>query len=339
MLNSTADRLAAYTHDVYRLAIGRKLKESRITEMVDFYRNGHDIVGHIKSLGSVAIPLHARATSFAPTLQAHLLTSDCICLILGGNNKERSEAWISRRTWSSMYDDIGGDSEDVFSFGKSKVIEDIYGKAQFLFDKGHICLLPTHVVNSYKEVYGSPEWPPFDYEKSISKHPQDHKPKLQEQLSEIVLPLLVGARASDIFQLISDEWDAFGRCRRYLICGISEMRDAHRDGSLSQIDLRRIKSEIIDDGIMTLGEKLKTLKKKGVLDTINASLASAAVIWTNIQTTGHIDAIGSAIATSIVGATGYANIVQYRDASEELKKHPHYFLYRLSDLPHQFVAA
>ena len=117
------------------------------------------------------------------------------------------------------------------------------------------------------------------------------------------------------------------------------MRDAHRDGSLSQIDLRRIKSEIIDDGIMTLGEKLKTLKKKGVLDTINASLASAAVIWTNIQTTGHIDAIGSAIATSIVGATGYANIVQYRDASEELKKHPHYFLYRLSDLPHQFVAA
>lgn len=325
---TTIDALmAANVRDLYRLTMKERLPKNRLKELHSFYAHGEKTISsHFFQKGVLNFPSIANVDEFLPLLPIHILTSDhTIIQLPRSDSRDVDICYTSSR---SSYDDMGHSYESTLLFGNAEVIAEIYRECSFLFDSGLISLIPEHSVADQKGC-GAPE--PVNFARLLSKNHAAQMCAQASALREIIFPVIIGAKRSDFLKLVSDEWEAFEKCRVSLLAA-SRQLSAHIDHGDFDVSYQRIKCEIIDDGIDVLERRLAAVKRKGFLDAINSTLGSAALCWANLNLGGPIGFVGNAIAAAIFGTSTYANYIQYREGNSELGNSRHYFLLRARQL-------
>jgi hypothetical protein len=292
----------------------------------------NDIANFICGKGLVSFPLITDYQLFQPLLSLHLLTSNHTCLCLPPADEQHShfvKIWRARST----YDNMGCDFESVLNFGKKTIVDSFLRDGQFLLQKGVLSLIPSNSVDDRKG-YGAPE--PVCYRRHLLTVPLSHiKPLPEEHASphsnevrEIIFPTVYGVKTPAFLKLISDEWGAFERCRDRLIYSSIEL-SAITDDAVFDSRFRKLKKEIIDDGIYGLDDRMKSLNRKGLIKAIGGVLGSASLFVNNVIFTGSYNVVTSLLAASILGTSTLVNHMEYNEGIRNVARDPFYFLWKM----------
>lgn len=313
--------------------LGKVTNKDQLLEVHNFYAHqATDIAAFIRSKGLVSLPIVNNYDLFQPLLPLHLLTANHTALRLPPGGIDNGY-YVKSRRWRSSYDDIGCDYESILDFGHEDTVRKFINYAKPLLQHGILSLIPSNSITDIKGC-GAPERVDFDEllkapdEANTAKNSGDLKIGTA-LVHEIVMPIIFGARNSDFLKLVTDEWVSFQRCRERLIYASVQM--GHTTSSLEHdLLFKKIKREIIDDGVSGLEDEFKRLDRKGIIKATGGILGSASLFIVNITCSSTLGLLSSAVAAAILGTTNCLNYMEYKEGLNGIKSNPFYFLWKLA---------
>lgn len=308
-----------------------------LTEQFHFFMyHAQDIMDFISSqtthVSRVYIENESQLTQLLPI---YLLTSETTVIQFSNNyvDKNKKKTDFFNQSDSSPYlASLEGTSRGFcrLNYAPPIIFHSLVADGDHLFKTGQLYLIPTVDAGTWDgdiEFAGSTK-KAYAINERLNKICPVEDMKSATSIRDIMFPLIAQIETSDLLKLIGDNRDAFERCKSYLLHAEEEMHKV--TGKLdAERKLKKIKNEIIEDGISGLNDRYNLLKRKGIIDAVGANIVSASLL---LSSTLSNDLTTNIINTLGCGAHGLAtihNYIQYKKDANEILSSNAYFLTKI----------
>lgn len=292
-----------------------------------YYHDSDAVAQHILNKEFSSLPKISSYEQASVVLGANLLFSPHVILSLPSFNN-RPFHWVKYKYQRSMYDGMGAKYDVHLNFGDKELLENIVEHGGELLKNGVLSIVPDVTdrtdYDCDPDVYtGSLDC--FRNYNSILPTNACHK------MTEIFIPIIYGAKLSDILKLISDEWESYEMCRNLFFEAYLNLSKTENEQEF-QYRLNKIKKDVIEDGVDKIRTRYNSLKRKGIVKAMGAVIGASSLMIAsnNINMPNNVVGYISHVLAAILATTGnWVTYVDYKDDLKKIQSDPSYLLWKI----------
>jgi len=303
-----------------------------------FVEETNSIREHLLRLPTAARIYAKTYRNLTTLLPVYLLSSPTVVLQFAEiytDERAKSPEWYVESRFAQFRErDEDVDDPDLGSvsmrFGPSRTLRDFTKLAAPLLRSGSIVLLPTvklDVFSGFRREASAATF--YNGCQSLDVVPLRTNEDLMKLLETILVPVLAGIPLDTTLRLVTDEWDSYKRCQERFVEAYHELEHAKETGDLVAA-AKRVKRELVDEGVDLVARRYKELKRKGLFEAIGGYIVSAAVYFSSLKSGDAKDQLITALGAAGSVLHAIHTLVDVREERRELEESSFYFVLRLT---------